>query len=647
LTWGQHGGVHLWSIATCAPVVTLSDPSLDQVSDAVANPAGTVIATAGGPGEGAAALLFDARTGRLLHVLARSGPTVPTSDIPQQVWFSPSGRLVAGGTQNGTATVWNAQTGAIVQPLDLGSQSTREREPYVFSTVFSPNGKELATANQDENGVGQTVIWNVSNWSSKTVSGVGPVWSPGSAFVATTGEQGLVKVYTAATGRQYAQFAAGAPAQQPSSIGPDINGQLGNVITPTQNAPPQVWGSYGGSVVETLAGDSGLVVPAGYSPDGSRILTWSSDGAARIWDAGQAAAQPVAAPRAVRALKASAADFLVEPSYDEAAALVSPLRAYTRRGGALHVVNVRTGATLTTIPTDGAGFDAAAFDSAGRVLAVARSTPGSPSTIEPAELRSARSGALLHVLSGPGSRARGVVVSPNGQLVAAVDATGEIGVWDVATGRQLTVFARDEGARSNYESGQADLWFSPDSTLIVSGDMFGRTFVWRARTGAVLNAIRGMPEPPSGMYLGVADAISADGRLVVVSRSWENTASVYRVGAGAGRPLSTLQGPALAIDGVGFNADGSLIAAASADNTIRVWDTQHAAPLLTIQLPVGALDVSFSADGRSLVTDADNAFPYATIPCSICGDFPQLLAAARLRETRGFTPQERSSYLSN
>jgi hypothetical protein len=36
----------------------------------------------------------------------------------------------------------------------------------------------------------------------------------------------------------------------------------------------------------------------------------------------------------------------------------------------------------------------------------------------------------------------------------------------------------------------------------------------------------------------------------------------------------------------------------------------------------------------------------AALPGSI-GGFPELLAAARQRETRGFTAQERSLYLSN
>ena len=644
LTWG--GDVRIWNIATGAAVATPSDPSLSaQIEDVAVNRAGTLFATAAGPGASGAALLWNARTGRLLHVLERAslGSTASSGALPPTLSFSPDGRLLAGGSENGTATVWNTATGAVVRTLNLERPGPAGPQPYVDSTVFSPNGKSLATSNQDGNNIGQTVIWHVSDWSFRTVNGVAPAWSPGSSFVATTGEQGIVKVYVAATGKEYAHFPAHAPATEPVSIGPDVNNQLGDVLTGSQSGTAEVWSSYSGGVVETLGGDAGLTVPAGYSPDGSRILTWSSDGSARIWDSGQTAGQPVAAPPAVRALAGSQTEFLQGRSYDEPADILSPLRAFTSTRG-LRVINVRTGAVLADIAPDGATFGVAAFDGAGRVLAVARSSLKGAVT-EPAEIRRARGGALRHVLSGPGSRALGVAVSPDGKLVAAVDGTGAIGVWDVVSGRQLAVFHRDVGAKGNTETGQVDLWFSPDSTLIVSGDMYGRTFVWRPRTGAVVAKLPGLAEPPAGQFLGVDDAISPDDRLVVVSRSWQNTASVYRVGSG--QLVTTLQGAALPIAGVAFNADGSLIAAVADDDTIRVWDTQHSSPLFTGQLRIGATSVAFTGDGRSLADNGDAAFPYETVPCAICGGFPQLLSAARQRERRGLTSEERSQYLHN
>lgn len=648
--WVVHGSVHIWNLATGAALAAPSDPSFLQLTDVVVNSQGTMIATAGGPGEGAAVLLFDARTGRLLHVLERAGPNLPTSAVPQTVAFSPNGDLLAGGSQQGIATVWDTRTGQVARRLALETPSESGPEPDVNTASFSPDGKELATSQQDANGKGRTVVWTVSNWSHSAVNGVEPTWSPDSRYLATTVLKGYVLVWNAATAKLYASLNAGAPTTIPSIFGSGSNGQAGDLVTASQSGQAKVWDPYTGTLIGTLAGDAGLVTPVGYSPDGSRILTSSSDGSARIWDSGAITGKPATAPQAVKALESPGISQFLGPSYDEAADLLSPLRAYAVKG-ALHVIDVGTGTSLATIPGHGAGFDSAAFDSAGRVLLVTRSgsTPGSggAAPVYPAEVFRAHGGALLHVLGGPGSLARGGVVSPDGKLVAAVDSAGDIGVWDVASGHEVTVSRREQGSAKDFQTALVDLKFSPDGTLVLSGGLDGRAFVWRARTGQVLSNISGNAEPSSGQFRGVSGAISSDDRLVVITRGWNNYAVVYRVGDH--RPLTTLQGQSLPIADAAFNLDGTLIGDASADGTVDVFDTQHSGPLLTEPVPgaagVSATQVAFSADGRSLVTDL--AVPYETLPCVICGGFPELLAAARQRETRGFTAEERSKFHLN
>ena len=56
--------------------------------------------------------------------------------------FSPDGRLVATGAEEGMARVWNAATGAPVSPPIRYHGS-------VFQVVFSPDGSRIVTANGD------------------------------------------------------------------------------------------------------------------------------------------------------------------------------------------------------------------------------------------------------------------------------------------------------------------------------------------------------------------------------------------------------------------------------------------------------------------------------------------------------------------
>ena len=634
LTWSA-GAIRLWSLATGALVRSFSDSSLGQLTALQVSPSGTMMATAAGPGAGGAALLWSLDSVRPRHVLTRAGPRVASITLPQTVAFSPDGRLVAGGSENGTATVWDTRTGRAVRYLRLGSAAENRRRPYVSTLAFSPDGSRLLTTQEDAAGDGRTVIWKLGRWTTLVVPGTSSTWSPDGRYVASTLADGSAAVYDAVTGQQFSARLNGAvPITGPSAFGPETGGRPTELITGSRSGQATVWNLSSGAGIETLAGDAGLVTPVGVAPNGSEILTWSSDGAARLWDSGQIVASPAPVPPALA--DAHRAWPVLGPGYAQSPDLLSPVRAFASSSG-LRVLDVRTGAVKAFVPAGGLVFDNAAIDAAGRLMLVTAASSGSFGPRAPAQVRRVAGGGLLHVLSGAGSRATGGAISPDGTLVAAVDGHGVVGVWSSVTGHQLRVFRRHQGPAAS--SPLVDLRFSPDGRLLLSADLQGRTFVWQARTGRVMNEIRG-GAVPNGQYLGMGGAISPDDQLMVSVRSWENSAEVYRVGHP--QPVTTLKGHSLGIEDAAFNPAGNLIVTGSADDTVRVWDTQHSGALLTVPTPVTALKVGFTADGRALVTDG--TFPYATVPCVICGGFSRLLTLAQERETRGFTAEERSLF---
>jgi WD40 repeat protein len=296
------------------------------------------------------------------------------------------------------------------------------------------------------------------------------------------------------------------------------------------------------------------------------------------------------------------------------------------------------------------------FDARGRVMLVVGNGR--------AQIRAARSGRLLHTLSGIGSLAGGGAVSPDGKLVATADNNDRIDVWDVATGRHLVSFYRHH-PQTNVTTA-VTLKFSPDSTLVLSADQSGVTFVWQARTGRVLNEIHG-PGPPRGMYNEVmGGAISPNDQLVVTTSGWDNDAHVYRVGH-PGEPI-VLQGHSDGIDDATFSPDSTLIATTAGhsfctgaaigptcDNSTRVWDIQQSSPLLTLRND-GGTRVDFSPDGTSLVINAllvydasserlaEAAFPHETLACIVCGGFDRLVPLAVHAEVRQLSPEERARF---
>jgi WD40 repeat protein len=59
----------------------------------------------------------------------------------------------------------------------------------------------------------------------------------------------------------------------------------GKKIVTTDVATGRVWDAATGAALATLSGHEDSVYPAAFSPDGTRIVTASSDNTARVWDA--------------------------------------------------------------------------------------------------------------------------------------------------------------------------------------------------------------------------------------------------------------------------------------------------------------------------------------------------------------------------
>src|SRR5260370_168794 len=123
---------------------TFTDPGtgIRKVNSVAFTPDGRTLATGDENGN---AYLWDADTGRQTAVL-RGGAKVFA------VAFSPDAAMVATGYGNGSTYVWKAATGQLIDTIfDAGGKA-------VDSVAFSPDGKTLAAA--DENG--STSLSNVT-----------------------------------------------------------------------------------------------------------------------------------------------------------------------------------------------------------------------------------------------------------------------------------------------------------------------------------------------------------------------------------------------------------------------------------------------------------------------------------------------------
>jgi len=73
--------------------------------------------------------------------------------------------------------------------------------------------------------------------------------------------------------------------------------------------------------------------------------------------------------------------------------------------------------------------------------------------------------------------------------------------------------------------------------------------------------------------------------------------------ASTGAVLQTLEGHSDAVTAVAFSLDSRLLASASHDETVKLWDASMGAVLQTLKVDIIVSTLSFSHDGTSLITD--------------------------------------------
>lgn len=136
--------------------------------------------------------------------------------------------------------------------------------------------------------------------------------------------------------------------------------------------------------------------------------------------------------------------------------------------------------------------------------------------------------------------------------------------------------------------------FSPDGTVLATADSSGEIRLWQAATGHYWATCQGHTN-----WARVI-AFSPDGHLLA-SGSDDQTIRLWDVQTQ--RCLYTLQGHINWIWTVAFSPDGCLLASGSDDQTIRLWDLQSQQCLHIFQDSLDWVQaVAFSPDGQQLVS---------------------------------------------
>jgi RNA polymerase sigma factor (sigma-70 family) len=322
---------------------------------------------------------------------------VTGTDHVMSLAFSPDGRLLVTGNQDGTLSLWDVASGKEVRRFRQGGQ--------VFSVAFSPDGKVLATGGGERGKAGEVRLWDAASGRELTALRehedliVSVAFAPDGRSLAAGSRDGLVTLWDVGVLRRRARWPGLGPAVYDVAFSPDGKrlasaGGEEFLRDGQRDGTLRLWDATSGKQVAAIQGHAGTVTSVAFSPDGKTLASGGFDRTVRVWD--------VATGRALFLFKGHTG--LVR------CVAISPDGKYLASGGfdgTVKVWDLATGRELARLKGPAGGVMSVAFSPDGRVLAAGGGIPGKPGLV-----------ILWNVASAPGA---GRSAAPVGRLDRLLD----------------------------------------------------------------------------------------------------------------------------------------------------------------------------------------------------------------------------------
>ena len=576
----------------------------DGIYSLAFNPKGkTIIA-----GSGNRALLLDRTTGKVVQEFKDTTPIF-------SVAFSPDGETVL-TSSNKAARLWNVRTG---KPIQTFTGHTK----IILSAAFNPKGGTILTGSSD----GTAKIWDIQSGAvlktleQKDIHLISSVsstaWSPNGSLLALGYEDGTVRLYSALSGdpinREFkkhssrvdlitfspdgtkitAKYLEGSTMWDIGSGGElkipgDKKNSVVNILAFSHNGNLlaigyvdgviRLYDMLSGNLLNEFKGNAG-VRSLVFSQDGKMLASGSLNKTIMLWKRVSNPSQwvkqkelaknlgiekelhklltPTAQRKIEKFFPSSATSHLMKPTVESAPQRTfTPFKKIPLKYEIYSLAFNREGKTILA-------------GSGNRALLLDRTT-----------------GQIIQKFKGHKWPIYSVAFSPSGEtiLTGSLDKTARL--WDIITGRVLQKFIGHEGPVQSVA-------FNPQGGTILTGSSDGTARIWDIQSGTELKTLG---QKDGNMIFSVA--WSPNGNVIATGSS-DRTVRLYDALSGA--LLNEFKGNSTA-SSVAFSPDGGAIVAAGFSEGLKLWDSQSGKELALLGPNTAVKSLVFSSDGSKIVT---------------------------------------------
>jgi WD40 repeat protein len=454
---------------------------------------------------------------------------------------------------NQTLELWEATTGKELRKI------RNENGWGINNVAFTPDGKQMVVAGQ----TGSLTIWDVASGKEvRRVAGrrnIGTflAYSPDGKTLAAGSMDGVVQTWDLASGKRLGLY----DVPRHNQVGRLQYTTDGRLLSCGSNGPSvQVWDVLAEKSLTPVGGHQTAISALAFTANGKALVSASNDGTLLFWDAAGKQTKQLQ-------LRDENVPFRTGPLYLNGLRL-SPdgklVLASTPNGMALYELN--KGREVCTLFTGFSGFGPiGTFSADGARLALGSTDPQARKPV--VRLFDVGTGQELRVLDGHAGDARATAFAPDGKMVAAASTnvqaaqTSEVRVWDAGTGKTL------------WRAERPQVWvqgltFSPNSKVLAALESTGAITLYETADGREQRQLAG------GGGNATVLTFSPNGRLLAVALHDFNERKthlrVYEVSTGTVRQEFT--GHDGQVSALAFAPDGKRLASGGNDTTLLLWD---------------------------------------------------------------------------